>query len=133
MGGPVASSSKKLAHVGLSAFHNEYMALWHAAAFTMWMRQLLDEIGMHHMNAKHMTIYGDNMAANKLTKEDFISTGNQYIYVPYHWIKELVKSNHITVLYKNTKDNFADLFTKPVTREVITSLLHKMLGYNHNW
>ena len=27
-----------------------------------------------------------NEAANKLTKEDFITTGNQYIYLPYHYV-----------------------------------------------
>ena len=34
-GGPIATSSKKLPHVGLSAFHNEYMALRYAAANAM--------------------------------------------------------------------------------------------------
>ena len=43
MGGPIASVSKKL--VGLSSFHNEYMAIRHAAAEAMWVRQLLTEIG----------------------------------------------------------------------------------------
>ena len=49
-GGPIAVMSKKLAHVGLSAFHNEYniMALRHAACHAMWICQLLSEIGCKH-------------------------------------------------------------------------------------
>ena len=35
-GAPIASTRKKLAHVGLSAFHNEYMALRYAASHAMW-------------------------------------------------------------------------------------------------
>ena len=37
-GGPIGGTSKKLAHVGLSAFHNEYMALRHGGSLAMWAR-----------------------------------------------------------------------------------------------
>ena len=77
-GGPIATTSKKLAHVGLSAFHNEYMALKHAASTVMWIRQLLAEIGCDHMVKAPTVIYGDNTAANTLTAKDFITTGNQH-------------------------------------------------------
>ena len=39
-GGPVATVSKNLPHVGLSAFHNEYMALRYATAHAVWLCQL---------------------------------------------------------------------------------------------
>ena len=45
----MATVSKKLAHVGLSAFHNEYMALRHAASMAMWMRNILTEINCEFM------------------------------------------------------------------------------------
>ena len=78
-------------------------------------------------------IYGDNQSANKLTKEDFITTNNQYIYLPYHWIKELVRGGHIEVRYVPTKHNIADIFTKSVGPEVITALLQKLLGHDLTW
>ena len=37
-GGPIASTSKKLAHVGLSSFHNEYMAMRYAASYAVWFK-----------------------------------------------------------------------------------------------
>ena len=53
----------------------------YAACHAMWIRQLLSEIGCKHMVREPTRIYGDNQAANKLTKAHFndISTGNQYI------------------------------------------------------
>ena len=132
-GGPIASCSKKLAHVGMSAFHNEYMALRHGACDAMWIRNLLNDIGIYHPIVERTTIYGDNQAANQLTKEDFVSTGNKYLYLPYHYVKELYAGGHVEVLYKNTKLNFADLFTKPVTREVIKTLIRKLCGYDTDW
>ena len=94
-GGPIAFNSKKLAHVGLSAFHNEYMALRYAAGTAMWARNILQEIGCSHLLTEPTQVYGDNLMANRLTAEDFVSTNNQYIYLPYHWTKELVKGGHI--------------------------------------
>ena len=86
-GGPIGWGSKKLAHVGLSAFHNEYMALCHAASMSMWMHNLMSECGLTHLIREPIKLFGDNQAANELTAKDFTSTGNQYIYQPYHWIQ----------------------------------------------
>ena len=129
MGGPIASSSKKLAHVGLSAFHNEYMAIRHACAEAMWVRNLLTEMGLSCFITKPTVVYGDNLAANNLTKDDFISTGNKYIYQPYHWVKELDAGKYIKVFHKRTDLNLADLFTKPVPRQVFTNLVNKLKGF----
>ena len=46
MGGAVIAVSKKLAHVGLSAAHNEYMAAHWANRHTAWFRDLLEEMGI---------------------------------------------------------------------------------------
>ena len=43
-GGPVSWSSKKARHAGTSSSHNEYMAVFHAATETKWIRDLLIEI-----------------------------------------------------------------------------------------
>ena len=132
-GGPIATTSKKLAHVGLSAFHNEYMALRHAAGQAMWIRNLARESGLSYMTREPTIIYGDNQAANKLTKEDFISSGNQYIYLPYHWVKELTRAREIAVRYVPTKANISDVFTKSVGPDVIRNLYRKLTGHDLTW
>ena len=133
-GWPYRCSSKKLAHVGLSAFHNEYMAIRHACAEAMWVRNLLTEMGLLCFITKPTVVYGDNRAANNLTKDDFISTGpvcpgNKYIYQPYHWVKELDADKYIKVFHKRTDPNLADLFTKPVPRQVFVNLVDKLKGF----
>ena len=76
--------------------------------------------------------FGDNEAANSLTKEDFVSTGNQYIYMAYHWIKELTQFGYVDVQSKRTKLNLSDVFTKPVDSGVAGRLftMAKLLGYD---
>ena len=39
-GGPIVTHSKKLSHVGLSAAHNEYMALCNVNSHTVWLPHL---------------------------------------------------------------------------------------------
>ena len=123
--------SKKLSHVGFSASHNEYMALSEAGKSIVWLRQLLSELGYHEMMEHPTVLFGDNKAANSLTSEHFVSTGNQYIYMPYHAIKEWTELNIIDVQYKASKSNLSDLFTKNVSTGEIKSLLDTLCGYNN--
>ena len=104
--------SKKLNHVGLNAFHNEYMALCECSKAIVWMRQLLHELDEPDLITKPTLCFGDNNASIQLCLEDFVSTGNQYIYLPYHYCKEVANNGYIDFKQKRTKFNLADIFTK---------------------
>ena len=43
----------------------------------VWMRQLLDEIGLSFINEKPSILLADNNPANDLSKEEIITSGNQ--------------------------------------------------------
>ena len=76
------SKSSKLKHCGLSSEHNEYMGLTACLRAVVWLRQLLGEIGQQSMIEAPTVVYGDNIQANRLCKEHFVTTGNQHIYMP---------------------------------------------------
>lgn len=121
--------SKKLSHVGHHAMHNEYMALAEAGKYVVWLRQLLHELDHDYLIQSPTVLFGDNNAANSLTQEHFVSTGNQYIYLPYHAIKEWSDLGIIRVERKCSKHNLADLMTKNVTSSEIKMLLDRLCGY----
>ena len=129
----MATVSKKLPHVGLSAFHNEYMALRYATAHAVWLRQLLQETGWGFAIAEPTPLMGDNIAANQLVAEDFITTRNQYVYLAYHYVKEVYAMGWIKPYYIPSEFNLADLLTKPVPREVIRELYDQFTGYRPGW
>ena len=58
---------------------------------------------------------GDNIAANQLVAEDFITTRNQYIYLAYHYVnyKEVYAMGWIKPYYIPSEFNLADLLTSP--------------------
>ena len=129
MHGPISSSSLRLHHVGLSSEHNEYMALHLLIKRIVWLRQLLEELGYANLIQEPTKCYGDNVQANKLCKEHFISPGNQYIATQYHFNKEKVESGDVQIHWINTKYNLADIFTKALTKQTFDLLLNYLLGY----
>ena len=74
-------------------------------------------------------LFGDNVQANKLSKEHFVSTGNMYIYLPYHFVREVTRMGIIDVKWVQSKYNMADAFTKPLTAQQLKGLLALILGY----
>lgn len=125
----IIAVSKKLAHVGLSAAHNEYMAAHWANRATMWLRDLLCEMGLEDVVSKPTDTYGDNKAANLLCEEDIVTCGNQFMQVPYHFNKEAMQQGVVTMHHVPPAENIADLFTKSVSQQVLERLLPLLLGY----
>jgi hypothetical protein len=74
-------------------------------------------------------VYGDNIQANRLCKEHFVTTGNQHIYQPYHWNRQCILEGHAIVKWIQTKMNISDVLTKAVTAELIRTLGDLLCGY----
>ena len=89
----------------------------------VWMRQLLDEMGLSFINKKPGILLADNKPANILSKEDIITSGNQYIYLPYHFNKEIQEMGFSEVAYVPTLKNISDLQTKAVDSGTIRRLV----------
>jgi site-specific DNA-cytosine methylase len=129
MGGPIIVNSKKLKHIGMSSEHCEYMAMCQANMSVVWMRQLLFEMGLSEFIEKPTLIWADNRPANILSQEDVITTGNQYIYLQYHYNKEVQELGFSKVMFIPTKWNISDLLTKVVGSSELNTLMWALLGY----
>ena len=95
----------------------------------VWLRQLLRELGCDDLIAEPTLVFGDNKQANTLVREAIVTSGNQYIYLPYHFNKEAQALGYVDVLSVKTALNVADLFTKPAPAAKIRDLMGQMLGY----
>jgi hypothetical protein len=127
--GPLISKSSKLKHCGLSSEHNEYMGLTSCLRAVVWLRQLLGEIGQQNMIDAPTVVYADNIQANRLCKEHFVTTGNQHIYMPYHWNREVIEAGMAVVLWVNTVYNISDIMSKNVAPGVQKILDPLLSGY----
>jgi len=129
MGGPVSSWSKRLRHIGHSSEHNEFMGMAALTKWIIWMRQFLAEIGFEKQLAKPTLMFGDNINANKLCKEHFVSTGNQYIYSTYHLSREARDLGFVDIKWVKSEMNLADLFTKALSHQKLNHEEHGLLKY----
>jgi len=125
--GPLCSGSQRLRHVGLSSEHNEYMAMTMMIKKIVWLRQLLKELGFELTDPT--MIFADNVQANKLVKEHFISPGNQYIACEYHFNKEKHDSGDIKVHWTPSGQNISDMTTKALEAPTIKYLLPYLTGF----
>jgi hypothetical protein len=129
-GGPICWTSKKHAHVGLSSGMNEYMALCHCIKTVVWLRQLLEEMGLNEMTEKPTLVFGDNDNCTRLSKEDIVTSGNKFYYLPYHYSKEAVAMGHVKTLRCDTTENLSDPLTKNLTTGKCVSLFPSLKGYD---
>ena len=75
-------------------------------------QHLLHGIGMASPAAT--TILCDNNAAITLSEDPLLHAHVKHIDIKYHFLQEHVQSGDLTLTYVNTKDNVADIFTKPL-------------------
>ena len=125
-GRAVSASSKRQHSISLSSTEAEIMAASVAGAEIMFMRGLLSEMG--YDMTQPTTLWVDNSGAVELSKQRESAQRSRHIERRYLKIREWVAEGHIVVKYKNTKDNHADVFTKPLVAEDFDRHIDSLMG-----
>ena len=111
-GAAVAWSSKKQTIVTTSSTEAEYIAVSEAAREAVWLRSLLRELEL--LPSGPTTVYCDNNGAIALSFDQAFHARVKHVDVRYHFIREQVDANHLTVKRVSSAENVADIFTKPL-------------------
>jgi hypothetical protein len=120
-GGAVTWSSKRQATVALSTVEAEYVAMSRCAQQMVWMQNWLNEVEIKHSIPG--LIKGDNRGAIALTKNTRDHGKVKHIDIRHHYIRDLIRSGEIAIDYVPSAENLADLFTKPLPRDLHHRLL----------
>ena len=115
LGGCLVSwSSKKQSSVSLSTAEAEYIAAARCCTQILWMKQMLKD--MHIQNDDPIPIFCDNTSAISISKNPVMHSKTKHIPIKYHFLREQVLSKVIKLEYVGTKDQIADIFTKPLPK-----------------
>ena len=106
--------SKRQMTVARSSTEAEYVALSAAAQECIWLRRLLKDFGLS--DDKPTTLYEDNTGALELAKNPKFHNRTKHIDVAYHFTRERVASNELSVLHCSTEEMVADIMTKGLGR-----------------
>jgi hypothetical protein len=95
-----------------SSCYTEYITLHDASHETVFLWQLLSEIGYEQQGPT--ILYCDNDAASQLAEDQVWHSRVKHIRTKYHYVREQVLDSQLKVTHIHTKDNAVDIFTKPL-------------------
>jgi KUP system potassium uptake protein len=72
----------------------------------------------------------DNQAAIAMASNRLSSTKTRHIKVRYHYIRELVQTQEIELVYCPTEEQIADIFTKPLPKDRFLQLRKLLLQHD---
>jgi hypothetical protein len=116
--------SKKQSSVSLSTTETEYIAATTCCTQVLWMKQTLTDIQVEY--DEPIPIYCDNTSAISISKNLVMHSKMKHIPIKYHFLREQVAEKNIRVEYVGTKEQVADIFTKPLPREAFEYLRQRL-------
>jgi len=122
--GAISWASKKQSVVALFTVEAEYISLALASCQALWIRWILSEL--KHEQVEGTTLFYDNSSAISLTKNPIFYGKNRHIRIKYHFIQDLVKDGKINVMHCKTKEQIANIFTKPLKYDVFKKMKEKL-------
>ena len=123
---PISWSSRKQPTVALSTMETEYMALAKATCKTIWLRKLFSELGIPTNSST--TIFINNQSAMHFAENPVFYARSKHIDIRHHFVCECLASNKVILNHCASKENVADMFTKPLVKPQFITLHDCVLG-----
>lgn len=122
-GNPISWMSKRQRTVARSSTEAEYRSVANTAAEVMWLSHLLIELGIHLPVPR---LYCDNLGATYVCSNPVFHSRMKHIAMDYHFVRQLVQQGKLLVSHISTKDQHADVLTKPLSRQRFSILRDKL-------
>ena len=122
-------SNKKQPTVSLSSTKAEYKVLCSATCEAIWLRRILEDVGNKPM--KPTVIKCDNQSTIKLAHNPIYHARTKHIEIQHHFVREKIQWKDVDLIYCNTTDNVASIFTKALGK-IYFEKFRKQLGVVEN-
>jgi hypothetical protein len=132
--GPNTWSSKLQTKIALSTTEAEYIALSQSMRKTIPFLNIMAEIGniLDVFSPKpkvHCKVFEDNMSCIKVAESPKFTPCTKHIAIKYHHFRKHVADGTVTIHHIDTKQQIADIFTKPLDEGLFNSLRHMLMGW----
>ncbi|GFS81546.1 copia protein [Trichonephila clavipes] len=109
---PISWRTFKQKSVSLSTMEAEYVSLTEAAKEFNWLNNVIDNKSLN-LELSENVMFCDNQAAISFSKSPVENYRTKHIDVRYHFLRNLIYDKVFQIKYIGTKNNLADIFTKP--------------------
>ncbi|CAM8893628.1 unnamed protein product [Rhodiola kirilowii] len=120
----ISWSAKKQPTVSRSSTEAEYKALANGTAEATWIQSVLRELGVKQKQPP--ILWCDNLGATYVTANPVFHARTKHIEIDFHFVREKVAQGELEVRFISTKDQLADVFTKPATRQMLDRFRHNL-------
>eukprot|EP00253_Pinus_taeda_P003208 PITA_03208 len=110
----ISWSCKKQATVATSSAEAEYISAWEASCEIVWLRRILQDLGISHTEATSLFI--DIQLAIKLAKNPVFHSNTKRMDTKYYHIRSVIAKDVLKPVYCPSEDQISDIFTKPLGR-----------------
>ncbi|GFU72340.1 retrovirus-related Pol polyprotein from transposon TNT 1-94 [Trichonephila clavipes] len=122
---PISSRTFKQKSVSLSTMEAEYVSLTEAAKEFIWLKNVIDNKSLN-LELSENVMFCDNQAAISFSKSPVENYRTKHIDVRYHFLRNLIYDKVFQIKYIGTKNNLADIFTKPMVKEKLLEFCRKL-------
>jgi hypothetical protein len=88
------------------------------------MKQTLEDLQISYNNP--ITINCDNTSSISISKNPIMHSKNKHIPIKYHFLRDQVTQKIVKIVYVDTKEQIADIFTKPFPMSTFENLRQKL-------
>ena len=135
----ISWKSKKQDSVALSSCEAEYMAACAAAQEAIFLNRVFRDFCQQTVPSRNVrtpvirladnvVVNVDNQGAIGLAKNPISHNKSKHIDIKYHFVRECVHNNTITLEYVPSEFNVADLMTKPTSKVKLSQFKKSMFG-----
>ena len=122
--------------IALSPTEAEYVALSTALRDVLYVLELVKEFNQYGIDipngdkpAVKCRVFEDNVGCVELATEHKLRPRTKHLAVQYRHFRHYVTEQVIKVEYISTKDQLADIFTKPLPRDTFQYLRRRFMGW----
>jgi hypothetical protein len=131
---PLYWCSKLQTEIALLTTEAEYIALSQALREVIPLMNLLKEIDKAfkigiEVPKIHCKVWEDNESCISIAKNQKFSPRTKHIAIKWHHFRQHVKDGTISIHSIDTKEQTADIFTKPLDESLFAHLRMKLLGW----
>jgi len=116
-------SSKKQCTVARSSTEAEYRGVANAATEVVWLQWLLRELGVPQ---SPLIVLCDNLGATYLSVNLIRHPRSKHVEIDIHFVRDYVANGVLNVRFVSTKNQLADVFTKPLSSLRFSMLKNKL-------
>eukprot|EP00253_Pinus_taeda_P024454 PITA_24454 len=116
--------SKKQSSISLSTVELEYVATASCCTQLLWMMKTLQDFQI--TCTPPISIFCDNTSAISISKNPIMHSKTKHIPIKYHFLQEQVLEQKVKLVYVPSKEQVADILTKPLPRETFEYLRQKL-------